>query len=65
MTNKPIEKLTDNVDDTKLWNDYLISQTVGSENPSHFTSSWLYVECYFYRKIVEVFNLRSVNFIDL
>lgn len=65
MTNKPIEKLTDNLDDVKIWNDYLASQKNGNELPSHFTSSWLYVECYFYRKIVESFSTRSVNFIGL
>ncbi|CAD5122052.1 DgyrCDS10503 [Dimorphilus gyrociliatus] len=63
MTNKPIEKLNDELPDVKVWNDYLLNQTVGNESPSHFTSSWLYVECYFYRKLAESFNM-STHFKD-
>ncbi|XP_029453157.1 protein-glutamate O-methyltransferase isoform X2 [Rhinatrema bivittatum] len=56
QTDKAVLLLTDPLPDTELWNQYLeYQQTLLSaeEQPSWFTSSWLYVECYMYRRIHE------------
>lgn len=56
QTNKPILPLTDNCQDTDIWNQYLDYQKTllgNGEDPSWFRSPWLYVECYLYRRIQE------------
>ena len=59
QTNKPLKPLTDNTDSTEAWNKYLEEQIKCSDKPpSWFSSTWLYIECFFYRKIHEAMNLR-------
>ncbi|XP_078673660.1 damage-control phosphatase ARMT1-like isoform X1 [Branchiostoma floridae x Branchiostoma belcheri] len=52
QTDKPVVPLTDTRADIKIWNRYLeeVRAAQGSD-PSWFTSAWLYVECYMYRRI--------------
>lgn len=56
QTDKPILALTDGLQDTESWNQYLQRQQrlQGDQEPvSWFKSPWLYVECYMYRRIHE------------
>lgn len=58
QTDKPITTLLHG-DDIHIWNDYLNLQTsLLGKAPTWFSASWLYVECYMYRRIYEAF-LRS------
>uniref|UniRef100_A0A8C6RQJ9 Sugar phosphate phosphatase n=1 Tax=Nannospalax galili TaxID=1026970 RepID=A0A8C6RQJ9_NANGA len=57
QTDKPIILLVDKCVDTDIWNQYLeYQQSLLSESdgkPRWFFSSWLFVECYMYRRIHE------------
>ncbi|XP_067900555.1 damage-control phosphatase ARMT1 isoform X1 [Heterodontus francisci] len=61
QTDKPALPLTDGLPDAGLWNEYLEQQQARldtDENPSWFKSSWLYMECYMYRRIQESLQLN-------
>ncbi|KAG7508038.1 hypothetical protein JOB18_001411 [Solea senegalensis] len=56
QTDKPLLALTDDLQDTETWNQYMqrhqgLQGDQGSV--SWFKSAWLYVECYMYRRIQE------------
>lgn len=56
QTDKPVLALTDGLQDSESWNQYLQRQQrlQGDQEPvSWFKSPWLYVECYMYRRIHE------------
>ncbi|XP_052272771.1 damage-control phosphatase ARMT1-like isoform X1 [Dreissena polymorpha] len=54
MTNKVLIPIEDSRSDTKTWNAYLTEVTTQEgQAPAWFTSPWLYVECYMYRRIQE------------
>lgn len=63
QTDKPLLNIDDNADDATLWNTFIECDRKshlsdgGREPPSWFKSSWLYVECYFYRRIFSAFAL--------
>ncbi|XP_001381235.1 damage-control phosphatase ARMT1-like isoform X1 [Monodelphis domestica] len=63
QTDKPLLPLHDDWVDTDIWNQYLEDQhNLLNENDkkiSWFQSSWLYVECYLYRRIHEALVLSS------
>lgn len=61
QTDKPVLALTDSLQDTECWNQYLQRQQIllgGQESVSWFKSQWLYVECYMYRRIHEALWLK-------
>ena len=59
QTSKTLAPIEDTRSDTKAWNDYLREVTErDGEEPSWFTSPWLYVECYMYRRVQEAVELR-------
>uniref|UniRef100_UPI00398F07F8 damage-control phosphatase ARMT1 isoform X2 n=1 Tax=Pristiophorus japonicus TaxID=55135 RepID=UPI00398F07F8 len=61
QTDKPVIPLTDGLPDADQWNKYLERQQARldtEENPSWFKSSWLYMECYMYRRIYESLQLN-------
>lgn len=61
QTDKPVIELTDGLEDTDSWNEYLQRQQrlQGDQEPvSWFKSPWLYVECYMYRRIQEAVSLK-------
>jgi hypothetical protein len=59
QTNKPIEVLTSDGPDVSSWNAYYERERERqNEEPRWFHTSWLYAECYMYRRIHEVFELR-------
>lgn len=65
QTNKPLSTLEDDCEDVILWNRYLdldreVQKLDNGRCPSWFQSSWLYVECYFYRRIVSAISLSSL-----
>jgi hypothetical protein len=59
LTNKPFKVLTSDGPDIPLWNTYFEkeSEKEGAE-PRWFHTSWLYAECYMYRRVHEAFELR-------
>lgn len=61
QTDKPVLALTDGLQDTESWNQYLQRHQVlqgDKESVSWFKSPWLYVECYMYRRIQEALWLN-------
>ncbi|GFT31699.1 damage-control phosphatase ARMT1 [Nephila pilipes] len=61
ITNKTIKPLICDVPDVAVWNDYLKKQeNIYGFPPAWFESSWLYVECYFYRRIKQTFQFSTV-----
>ena len=59
QTDKPLTVLSDDAESMQEWNDYHDDQLqLTGKPPSWFTSSWLYVECFFYRHIYEAIALR-------
>ncbi|XP_015908095.2 damage-control phosphatase ARMT1 isoform X1 [Parasteatoda tepidariorum] len=61
VTNKPIIPLCDEFEDTQLWNEFLKKEEqLYDFTPAWFDSSWLYAECYFYRRIKQSFLLSSL-----
>lgn len=59
-TDKPIVILESNSEDVEIWNNFILkyNEDFGCE-PSWFTSAWLIVECYLYRRIRQSFELSS------
>ncbi|GFY56318.1 damage-control phosphatase ARMT1 [Trichonephila inaurata madagascariensis] len=61
ITNKTIKPLICDVPDVTVWNDYLEKQEkIYGFPPAWFESPWLYVECYFYRRIKQTFQFSTV-----
>ncbi|XP_046877443.1 damage-control phosphatase ARMT1 [Hypomesus transpacificus] len=61
QTDKPVLALSDGLEDTDSWNQYLLRQQslMGDQDSvSWFKSPWLYVECYMYRRIHEAIWLN-------
>jgi len=61
QTSKPIVDLVDGVGNADVWNDYLKDQKMNEKNPSWFSSAWLWVECYMYRRITQALNITGVE----
>lgn len=60
QTNKPFEVLTSDGPDISSWNTYYERERErAGEEPRWFHTSWLYAECYMYRRIHEVFELSN------
>eukprot|EP00092_Neocalanus_flemingeri_P068092 GFUD01083156.1.p1 GENE.GFUD01083156.1~~GFUD01083156.1.p1 ORF type:complete len:451 (-),score=169.54 GFUD01083156.1:83-1435(-) len=62
QTNKPILALVDGVGNAAIWNKFLEQQQTNENmnSPSWFSSAWLWVECYMYRRITQAVNLTGV-----
>ncbi|XP_028295317.1 damage-control phosphatase ARMT1 [Gouania willdenowi] len=61
QTDKPVVELKDDLKDSEAWNQYLQRQQKlqgDQECVSWFSSPWLYVECYMYRRIHEALLLN-------
>ncbi len=59
LTDKPMEPIAHG-DDTQEW-DLVFDRyrkKFNEENPKWFSASWLFAECYMYRKIVEIIRTR-------
>ena len=61
QTSKPIVDIVDGIGNCNVWNDYLKEQKVHEKNPSWFSSAWLWVECYMYRRITQALNMTGVE----
>ena len=61
LTNKPLSEISDGGGDCAVWNAYLNQARVADEgtDPRWFETSWLYAECYAYRRMLTAF--RSAN----
>lgn len=59
QTNKPMVAIQVG-DDVKEWEAVFetYQQILGGEEPSWFNVSWLFAECYMYRKIMETLKTR-------
>lgn len=61
QTDKQLVHLQDNYNDVKLWNDFIDKMPIlkkGTEIPSWYTVAWLSCECYLYRRIFSMLQLR-------
>uniref|UniRef100_T1JPB2 Sugar phosphate phosphatase n=1 Tax=Strigamia maritima TaxID=126957 RepID=T1JPB2_STRMM len=59
-TDKPLVTLQDDFSDTIMWNKSIEELTVReTKQPTWFATSWLYDECYMYRRIFEAFQLSN------
>ncbi|XP_044730173.1 damage-control phosphatase ARMT1-like [Chrysoperla carnea] len=64
QTNKELKPLTDvNGPDAKIWNDYLVEQSK-DEIPTYFNTTWLYAECYVYRRLKDIFDCTLLKNFD-
>lgn len=55
MTDKKIKLLSGSETDISIWNQYYQNYLTKFDcEPSYFTASWLYGECYMYRKVQEI-----------
>ena len=61
QTDKPIIEITDNTGNAQVWNDYLQKHKKLEERPSWYSSAWLWVECYMYRRVQQSLNLTQVE----
>ncbi|XP_067007683.2 damage-control phosphatase ARMT1 isoform X2 [Anabrus simplex] len=60
QTNKSLELLSSDGPDVAIWNDYFNhTAEVEGADPRWYYSPWLYVECYMYRRIREMFELST------
>eukprot|EP00128_Syssomonas_multiformis_P001582 Colp12_sorted_trinity150504_noHs@36556 len=61
QTNKPLRQLQDSAMDANLWHKSIDedARDYGVETAAWFVTSWLYAECYFYRRIREAFILSE------
>lgn len=65
QTNKQIVEIQSNGEDVGEWNKYLSSQEELDDPPCWFQSHWLYVECYMYRRLWEIFeNSKALQKFD-
>lgn len=55
QTNKPLEKFDSDIPDTKIY-DWFISEQSNDGEPKYFTTIWLLVECYMYRRVRFIFE---------
>ena len=61
QTNKPIVEITDGMGNANVWNSFLNEQKKAESNPSWYSSAWLWVECYMYRRISQALNMTGVE----
>jgi len=61
QTNKPIVEITDGMGNANVWNSFLNEQKKAENNPSWYSSAWLWVECYMYRRISQALNMTGVE----
>ena len=60
QTDKPITDIEDGAGNAAVWNDYLQRQKQVEEKPSWFSSAWMWVECYMYRRMLQSVNMTGV-----
>lgn len=53
QSNKPLRKLVGEAPDIEIYNKALDLQSVKISQPTYFNATWLFVECYTYRRIME------------
>ena len=61
QTDKPIVPIEDSVGNAAVWNKYLQARQTEEERPSWFSSAWLWVECYMYRRVLQSLNLTGIQ----
>jgi len=59
QTDKPITDILDNTGNAAVWNEYIENVKISEERPSWFTSAWLWVECYMYRRMLQSSNMSG------
>eukprot|EP00088_Acartia_fossae_P041886 TRINITY_DN4384_c0_g1_i1.p1 TRINITY_DN4384_c0_g1~~TRINITY_DN4384_c0_g1_i1.p1 ORF type:complete len:442 (-),score=79.47 TRINITY_DN4384_c0_g1_i1:201-1526(-) len=55
QTNKPISKLSDGGENCNVWNAYLDKAQENGEGVTWYSATWMWVECYMYRRILSSF----------
>ena len=61
QTDKPIVAIEDEGGNASVWNSYLHQRKKEEERPSWFSSAWLWVECYMYRRVLQSLTLTGLN----
>lgn len=56
QTNKPLQKFNSEIPDTQVYDWYISEQTTSDGEPKYFTTIWLLVECYMYRRVKFAFE---------
>ncbi|TPX32820.1 hypothetical protein SmJEL517_g04111 [Synchytrium microbalum] len=59
---KPLIPLTDHAEDTEVWNFVLAHAW---KDATWYSASWLFAECYMYRRMQEAVNLSGLKSLDL
>lgn len=62
QTDKEILKLTDELEDVNIWNDFIDKMPIlveGKVKPTWYSAAWLSCECYLYRRIYEILQLSN------
>uniref|UniRef100_A0A1I7XU69 Sugar phosphate phosphatase n=1 Tax=Heterorhabditis bacteriophora TaxID=37862 RepID=A0A1I7XU69_HETBA len=68
MTDKPLQDISDEYSDYRVWNDILakMRQKNGDESVTWYKSDWLFVECYLHRRIYgAVYKTKVLNNYDI
>lgn len=58
QTDKPFISLDANEPDRTEWNEFLAAQQAAGRD-SYFTATWLYTECYMYRRLKSIFEATA------
>lgn len=61
QTNKPLQKFNSEIPDTQVYDWYISEQTTSDGEPKYFTTIWLLVECYMYRRVKFAFENTQVS----
>ena len=61
QTDKPIAPIEDQEGNASVWNSYLQQRKTEEERPSWFSSAWMWVECYMYRRVLQSLTLSGVS----
>ena len=57
---KPITPLIDSLDNAEIWNKYLEQRLEREGTAAWFSSSWMWVECYMYRRMAMALALTKI-----
>nr|QZL12164.1 glutamate O-methyltransferase [Hydrometra stagnorum] len=60
QTAKPISYFTEDDCDTQIWNSLIKREEAKLDELTFYTGTWMFVECYMYRRVREIFYSRKI-----